>query len=88
MKIKFALFIGFILIFSISQGQMIQKEKEDSIRLKIEQLKIQAQYELDSVKRIYESELYALKSEGQNSLSLIRSKGETELALLIFEAQQ
>lgn len=68
------------MIFPISYGQVVQNQHEDSIEVKMEKLKIQAQHEMDSVKFLYEIERNGIKTEAKDSLSNLQFMGESELA--------
>ena len=88
MKTKLAFLFGFMMIFSISNGQAIQNQNEDSIELKIEKLKIHAQHAMDSVKFLYEKERNTIKNEAKDSLLNLEFMGKSELAALKLEAQK
>jgi len=82
------LLFGFMMIFSISYGQVVQSQHEDSIEVKMAKLKIQAQHEMDSVKSLYEIERNGIKTEAKDSLAILQFMGESELAALKLEAQK
>jgi hypothetical protein len=79
MKTKISFILLFTFVALISHGQT---NKEKTKLLAIEKLKVQAQYEMDSVKLAAENKLMIIKNEAHDSIAKIKIQADIELAAL------
>jgi hypothetical protein len=86
MKRKIGIIALLSLIAVCSTGQVNQRA--ESIKTKLEILRIQAQFKMDSIRLDTECKLHIINSKAQDSLSLISLTGQSEMEALQLEGQQ